>query len=69
MKNSNSNFYINIPKKEEYNGIDIGELTVKDNDNRALETHFYNDVLLTNENKICILSLTVEIKRKFHIIF
>lgn len=49
--NSNSNFYINIPKKEEYYGIDIGELTVKDNDNRALETHFYNDVLLTNENK------------------
>lgn len=38
-------FYINVPLQNENYGIDIGVLSVAENNNRVQETHFYNDVV------------------------
>lgn len=45
-QNSNDKAYVNVPQKEENYGIDVGILTVEENNNKALEMHFYNDVIL-----------------------
>lgn len=49
--NLSSDYYVDIPQKEENYGLDIGGLSVEENGNKVLEPHFYEDVMLSgNEN-------------------
>lgn len=38
-----------MPQKEENYGIDIGVFSIEENNNKALEMHFYDDVILNSK--------------------
>lgn len=51
LLNLPSDYYVDVPHREENYGLDIGALTVKENSNKVVELHFYEDIMLTGENK------------------
>ena len=61
LLNLPSDYYVDVPHREENYGLDIGALTVEENSNKVVELHFYEDVMLTGENQ----NLYVKFNRGF----
>lgn len=54
INNSYKNYsenYVVVEAKDDNFGIDIGQLTVKDNNNKVVENHFYEDISLKDKEK------------------
>lgn len=52
--NINNDYYLEVPPKKENYGIDIGTKDVKSNNNIAVESHHYEDVILSDNKELYI---------------